>query len=61
MSSSTARRAMPLVAAALLLIGSLGTAGTASATLTYDPAMPNRRTASSRSTRTASARVTSRM
>ena len=40
MSSSTARRAMPLVAAALLLIGSLGTAGTASATLTYDPAMP---------------------
>jgi hypothetical protein len=40
MFSSTTRRAMPLVAAALLLIGSLGAAGTASATLTYDPAMP---------------------
>ena len=40
MSSTTARRALPLVAAGLLLIGSLGVAGTASATVTYDPAMP---------------------
>ena len=40
MSSSTTRRALPLVAAGLLLLGSLGAAGTASAALTYDPAMP---------------------
>jgi hypothetical protein len=40
MTSTTARRALPLVAAGLLLIGSLGVAGTASAAMTYDPAMP---------------------
>jgi hypothetical protein len=40
MTSTTARRALPLVAAGLLLIGSLGVTGTASAAMTYDPAMP---------------------
>jgi hypothetical protein len=40
MTSTTARRALPLVAAGLLLIGSLGVAGTASATMTYSTATP---------------------
>lgn len=40
MSSTTARRAVPLVAAALLLLGSLGVVGTASATVSYSTTTP---------------------
>ena len=40
MSSSTTRRALPLVAAGLLLLGSFGVAGTASAVVTYSTATP---------------------
>jgi hypothetical protein len=40
MSSSTTRRALPLVAAGVLLLGSLGAAGTASAVVTYSTDTP---------------------
>src|SRR5437868_12068097 len=40
MSSSTPRRTVPLAAAALLLIGSLGMAGTASAATPYSTDTP---------------------